>query len=230
MILVPILVPVLKCNQLLVGSIVMKKEFWHKKWQSNEIGFNQPKPNQLMQRYFPELNLKPGSRIFVPLCGKSIDILWLAGQGYKVIGVELSQSACKAFFKENKISVKIKESSDFVAYMSDEITLLSGDFFSLDKNTLGKVDAVYDRAALIALPSELRQLYSRHMIELFDEDTKGLLITTSYDETQMQGPPFSIGEKEVNALYGAHLDIKQVYSKPVNEIPMHLTHLTHETR
>lgn len=200
----------------------MKEEFWLKKWLDNEIGFNQAKPNKLMQRYFPTLNLKSGSRIFVPLCGKSIDMLWLAGQGYKVIGVELSQSACKAFFKENIMPVKVEEYGDFVVYNGGEITLLSGDFFSLNKNTLGKVDAVYDRAALIALPSELRQQYSQHMMELFDEDTKGFLITTTYDQDQMQGPPFSIDENEVNVLYGEYLDVKQVYSKPVSEIPMHL--------
>ena len=200
----------------------MEENFWHQKWQSNEIGFNQPQPNQLMQRYFPTSHLKPGDRIFVPLCGKSIDMLWLAGQGYKVIGIEISELACKAFFQENKIRVKITEAGDFIVYTSPEITLLTGDFFKLDTNHLGKIDAVYDRAALIALPAEVRQLYSAHLAQLVAPETKMMLIATSYDQTAMQGPPFSVDEKEVRALFGSHFDIKQLYSKPVSEVPAHL--------
>lgn len=200
----------------------MEQEFWHQMWQSNEIGFNQSQPNQLMQRYFLSLNLKPGDRVLVPLCGKSIDMLWLAGQGYKVIGIELSQQACKAFFQENKIATKVTETGDFVVYSSDEITLFAGDFFKLDKNTLGPVDAVYDRAALIALPSELRQEYSAHLGQLVDRETKIFLITTSYNQIEMQGPPFSVDENEVNMLFSADFNIKQLYSKPLSDIPAHL--------
>lgn len=201
----------------------MDKEFWHQKWQSNEIGFNQPQPNRLMQRYFATLNLKSGDRVFVPLCGKSIDMLWLAGQGYKVIGIELSAVACIAFFKENKISVKITQSGEFVVYTSDVITLISGDFFKLDQSLLGKIDAVYDRAALIALPGELRRLYAAHLTKLIGTETNVLLITTTYDQTEMQGPPFSVDEKEVNALFSQNFNIKQLYGKPFSEIPVHLS-------
>jgi thiopurine S-methyltransferase len=200
----------------------MDKDYWYQKWQTNEIGFNQSQPNQLMQRYFPTLHLRPGERVFVPLCGKSIDMLWLAGQGYKVIGVELSQLACKAFFQENKIPVKIAEAGDFIVYSSPEITLLAGDFFKLNKNDLGKIDAVYDRAALIALPAEVRQLYSEYIAGLVEPETSIFLITTSYDQTAMQAPPYSVDENEVKELFGSHFDIKQLYSKPISEIPPHL--------
>ncbi len=200
----------------------MDKDFWHEKWQTNDIGFNQPQPNQLMQRYFPTLHLKPGNRVFVPLCGKSIDMIWLAGQGYKVIGIELSSAACRAFFKENKIRVKVSELEDFVIYSSDVITLISGDFFKLDKSILGDIDGVYDRAALIALTAEVRQLYSAHLAQLVEPDTKMFLITTWYDQTAMQGPPFSVDEKEVKELYSPHFDIKKLYSKPISEVLAHL--------
>ncbi len=200
----------------------MDKQYWQQRWQCNEIGFNQSQPNPLMQRYFPKLDLKPGDRVFVPLCGKSIDMLWLAGQGYKVIGIELSSVACKAFFKENKIRAKITHSDDFVIYSSDVITLISGDFFKLDQSMLGKIDAVYDRAALIALPAEFRRLYSAHLAQLLETETKLLLITTSYDQAEMQGPPFSIDEHEVKALFSQHFNIEQLYSKPFSEIPAHL--------
>ncbi|GGI78389.1 thiopurine S-methyltransferase [Legionella impletisoli] len=200
----------------------MDKQYWQQRWQCNEIGFNQSQPNPLMQRYFPKLNLKPGDRVFVPLCGKSIDMIWLAGQGYKVIGVELSEQACKAFFNDNKIRFKVSERNDFVVYMSDEITLFAGDFFNFNKNLLGKVEAVYDRAALIALPRELRKLYSEQLDKLLAPDTEILLITTSYDQKEMQGPPFSVNEIEVNELFKTNFDMTQIYNKVVKDIPEHL--------
>lgn len=200
----------------------MDKQYWQQRWQSNEIGFNQSQPNPLMQRHFPKLNLKPGDRVFVPLCGKSIDMIWLAGQGYKVIGVELSDQACKAFLNENKIRFKVTEMNDFTVYKSDEITLFAGDFFKFSKNLLDKIDAVYDRAALIALPLELRTLYAEKLAELFDPNTSGLLITTSYEQQEMQGPPFSVDEAEVNKLFQANFEVTPIYSKVVKDIPEHL--------
>ncbi len=199
----------------------MDKEYWHRKWQSKEIGFNQLQPNKLMKRYFSSLKLTPGCRVFVPLCGQSIDMLWLAGQGYQVIGVELSEVACRAFFKDNKIPVKITEVTDFILYISDEITIFCGDFFNLDRTTLDKIDAVYDRAALIALPMDVRKCYSEHLIELTPPATAMFLITTRYNQSEMQGPPFSVDENEVIALYSAHFEINQLYSEQF-EAPTHL--------
>lgn len=191
----------------------MNKEYWHQKWQSKEIGFNQLQPHKLMQRYFSSLKLTSGSHVFVPLCGQSIDMLWLAGQGYQVIGVELSQIACSNFFKENKIPVKITEINHFIIYSSDEITIFCGDFFKTNQAMLDKVDAVYDRAALIALPVDARKSYSEHLIELMMPMTAMFLITTMYNQNDMQGPPFSVDEDEVVALYSARFDINQLYSK-----------------
>jgi thiopurine S-methyltransferase len=199
----------------------MDTAYWHDKWQSNDIGFNQLQPNKLLTRYFPSLKCTPGCRIFVPLCGQSIDMLWLAGQGYHVIGVELSSVACDAFFKENKIPVKKSELGEFTLYRSDEVTLFSGDFFKLSKDHLGAIDAVYDRAALIALPEEARVLYSKQLMALMDPQTAMFLITTSYHQNEMQGPPFSVDEHEVTALYIERFSINQLYNKPF-ETPPHL--------
>lgn len=199
----------------------MNKEYWHKKWQSKDIGFNQPQPNKLMQRYFSSLELTSGCRVFVPLCGQSIDMLWLAEQGYRVIGVELSQIACSNFFKENKMPVKIAKINDFIVYSSDEITLFCGDFFKLNRTIMDKIDAVYDRAALIALPADTRKSYSEHLIELTTPVASIFLITTTYDQSEMPGPPFSVGENEVTALYSDHFEITQLYSKQF-EVPAHL--------
>ena len=200
----------------------MNTDFWHKKWQTNQIGFNQTKPNPLMQQYIKTLDLKPGNRIFVPLCGKSIDMLWLLEQGYEVIGVEVNESACQAFFEEQNIQATITDIGHFRVYSHDKITLFSGDFFQLTPELLGHVDAVYDRAALIALPSDLRQRYVAHLSELLTPQTRVLLITIAYDPDEMQGPPFSVDEQNVKELFHAKFHIQQRCSKPYANIPEHL--------
>ncbi|MCR9191699.1 MAG: thiopurine S-methyltransferase [Gammaproteobacteria bacterium] len=200
----------------------MNHQYWHQKWASDNIGFDQKKPNTLMQRYFPSLNLKPGARIFVPLCGKSIDMLWFLKQGYDVIGIELSSVACEAFFSENNLPVNMTKMGDFDVYTSHNITLLAGDFFKLDKQMLGKVDGVYDRASLIALPTTIRQSYALHLSQLLKPGAQMLVITTAYDKTTMQGPPFSVDEDEIKHLFSPSFDIQQWYSKPLRDIPAHL--------
>jgi thiopurine S-methyltransferase len=200
----------------------MKKEFWHQKWQSNQIGFNQLQPNQLLLQYFATLNLNPGSRVFVPLCGKSIDMLWLANQGYEVLGVELSSIACAAFFNEQSIPATVTHLDTFTIYHSEKITLLSGDFFTLNKKVLGKIDAVYDRAALIALPTELRQCYATFLMSVIAPDTPMLLIANTFDQNKMEGPPFSVDENEVVSLYSAHFNIQRLYHRIAETIPAHL--------
>lgn len=191
----------------------MEKEFWLTKWQKNDIAFNQLEPNSLLLQFFSQLNLKIGSRILVPLCGKSIDMLWLKQQGFHVIGVELSFDACQQFFSENNISYHQEEVGSFKALMSDSITLLSGDFFMLDNAILGQFKAIYDRAALVALPKEIRQKYAKKIISLSAPSTQMLVIAASYDQASMQGPPFSVDEAEIQTLYSSHFKIKRLYKE-----------------
>lgn len=200
----------------------MQNEFWHEKWQSNQIGFNQSKPNQLLLQYFDTLNLRLGNRVFVPLCGQSIDMLWLVNQGYEVLGVELSPIACAAFFNEHSISVEILQQDRFTLYKSKKISLICGDIFDLTKIMLGKVDAVYDKAALIALPDELRQRYATFLMGLITHGTPMLLIAYTYDQKEMDGPPFSVDENELVALYGACFNIKLLHHQTAKSIPAHL--------
>lgn len=200
----------------------MEKAFWHQRWEFNEIGFNQAQPNELLTQYFSMLNLKQGSRVFVPLCGKSIDMLWLANQGYEVVGVELSTIACDAFFKENKISVEVRQVGKFTVYQSERITLFAGDIFDLNKQLLGAIDAVFDRAALIALPHDLRQRYVAFTGSLLEPVTPIFLISGTYNQNEMVGPPFSVDENEVMALYGDHFNVKQIHNQLAGSIPAHL--------
>lgn len=199
----------------------MNQKFWRDLWQNNEIGFNQQQPHNFLTKYFSHLKLKKSDRIFVPLCGKSIDMIWLVEQGYKVIGIELSLIACKTFFNDNHISYHVTQDNGFTIFRSKDITLLCGDFFKLSKERLGQVEAVYDRAALIALPQDLRKLYVNHLMQLIEPATLIFLITMQYNQTEMTGPPFSVEQEEISSLYEGY-NIQHLTDKEIQKIPHHL--------
>ena len=200
----------------------MDKSFWEKRWKDKKVGFNQAQPNRFLVEYFPKLNLKPGSTVFVPLCGKSVDMMWLLNEGFNVVGAELDESACREFFEENKLEANVRKAGEYVFFEGEGITLIAGDFFSLTQEMTGSFDAIYDRAALIALPAEMRQRYVSKLGELSDPKTKVLLITYSYDQKQMSGPPFSVTQTEVSEHYADTFNLKQVYSGENPNIPAHL--------
>lgn len=200
----------------------MDKSFWEQRWKDKEVGFNQAQPNRFLVEYFSYLNLDIGATVFVPLCGKSVDMMWLLSEGFKVVGAELDESACREFFEENNIQMSVKKSGDFVLFEGESISLIAGDFFGLTQKMTGSFDAIYDRAALIALPSEMRKTYVSKLDELSDPKAKVLLITFSYDQAQMPGPPFSVNQEEVNKHYAALYNLKQVYSGENVNIPAHL--------
>jgi len=181
----------------------MQQEFWHERWQLNQIGFHNEEINRHLQQYWPTLKITPGSRVFVPLCGKSKDMLWLLARGYEVIGVELSPLAVQAFFVENGLSVATRQQDKFSVNEVDGLRIYCGDFFDLTAHDLADVSAVYDRASLVALPPEMRAAYVAHMQHLLEPETKTLLVAFDYPQHEMQGPPFSVQTPEVQALYGS---------------------------
>lgn len=188
----------------------MKPDFWHRRWQNNEIGFHQEQINLHLQSYWPSLNIAPPTRVFVPLCGKSKDMVWLADQGYEVVGVELSTVAVEDFFKENRIEAQIDNTGNFTRYRSEHFTLLAGDFFDLQNTDLDSFAAVYDRASLIAFPPDMRQRYAEHLCSLLPPATRMLLISLTYPEDAMQGPPFSVRESEVRRLFEDAMHVEKV--------------------
>ncbi len=189
----------------------MQQEFWHERWQLNQIGFHNQEINGHLQHNWPTLNIAAGRRVFVPLCGKSNDMLWLLAQGFEVIGVELSPLAVQAFFAENGLSVTIRQQGKFSVSETAGLSIYCGDFFDLNANDLAGVNAVYDRASLVALPPEMRAAYALHMQRLLEPGTKTLLVAFDYPQHEMQGPPFSVQTHEVQALYGnwCHVELLQ---------------------
>jgi thiopurine S-methyltransferase len=186
----------------------MEKDYWQERWKQEETGFHQNEVNQYLRQYWQALHLAAGSEVFVPLCGKSRDMAWLSEQGYAVLGVETSEVAVQAFFKENGYIPNHASSEKFDRYDANGIGILCGDFFDLSKHDLLKPSAVYDRASLIALPPEMRKRYTRHLLNILPPATQMLLITLDYPQQEMAGPPFAVSASEVETLYHERFTIR----------------------
>ncbi len=183
----------------------MDAEFWHRRWQNNEITFHEGKANALLVRYFEQLFGQPGSRVFLPLCGKSRDIGWLMSKGYPVAGAELSETAIEQLFSDLGVDPERSELGNLMQYSADGIDIFVGDIFHLSASVLGAIDVVYDRAALVALPEEMRRRYAAHLMQI-TKMAPQFLITFEYDQTKMDGPPFSVTGDEVSRCYGDRFD------------------------
>lgn len=186
----------------------MHSEFWHERWQQSQIGFHRSDTHPWLLEFWPTLQLPERSRVFVPLCGKSRDLVWLREQGHEVIGVELSPIAVEAFFEENGLTPVISETGRLKLYESDGIRLYCGDFFDLTSAELTGVAGCYDRAALVALPPELRERYVRHLAHILPASAAMLLIAFEYPEHEMAGPPFNVDGHEVERLFGNAADVR----------------------
>ncbi len=190
----------------------MNPDFWLNKWEKGETGFHSNESHPFLTEFW--LQVPACQRVFVPLCGKSLDMLWLRSQGLAVLGVELSERAVKDFFQSANLQPEISRHGALQIWRSDDIEILCGDFFALTVADLGGCDVIYDRAALIALPPPLRLRYAQTIKYFFPQGTKMLLVTLDYPQSEMDGPPFSVGEEAVRALYqGAN--IEQLASRDV---------------
>ncbi len=186
----------------------MHHDFWHNKWQKSEIGFHLPEANPLLVNHLPTLKRPHGARIFLPLCGKTLDIHWLLAQGYRVAGAELSTIAVEALFDDLKLTPALTKIGELTGYSALNIDIFNGDFFALTAEMLGAVDAVYDRAALVALPSDMRKRYAMHLAAI-TQTAPQLLVCFDYDQAQYDGPPFCVPTQEVSAHYQSfyHLNL-----------------------
>ncbi|MFK5914084.1 MAG: thiopurine S-methyltransferase [Woeseiaceae bacterium] len=189
----------------------MEADFWHERWENKLTGFHLDEVNPLLTRYWSQLSLPRKSRVFVPLCGKSLDLIWLSQQGHQVVAVELSGLAVSAFFAENNLTPEQKVIGKLECWTAENITIYCGNFFDLTADILGNIDAVFDRASLIALPTAMREEYAAKLHELTPSAVK-MLITLEYEQSKMDGPPFSVTGDEVNSLYQNNYDINQMFS------------------
>lgn len=182
----------------------MEPDFWLARWRDEQTGFHQQRVTPLLQKYWPSLERPKGSRVLVPLCGKSLDMIWLAEQGHEVLGVELAQQPIEQFFAENGLQATVHETLQGTHYRCGNIELICGDIFGISAETLATCQGVYDRAALVALPPAMRQRYVAHVYGQLAQQYRGLLLTLDYDQHEMEGPPFAVNDAKVQSLYTGH--------------------------
>lgn len=193
----------------------MEASFWHQKWVRGEIGFHQKDINPFLLKHLEKLNIPKGSRIFLPLCGKTRDFLFLLESGYQVIGAELSELAIKELFKELCLNPEITPLGELIRYSAQDIDVFVGDIFDVTAEYLGHISAIYDRAALVALPVEIRARYTSHLMNITNTAPQ-LLVSYEYDQKLMDGPPFSLTEGEIKQHYGSKYELKVLESNFVS--------------
>lgn len=188
----------------------MDPKFWIERWDKGETGWHRNDVHPELIAHWPKLGLPEKSRILVPLCGATPDMAWLASQGHEVIGIELSRLAIETFLKRNRVYHVAMDQDGFRTYLGGRFQFWCGDIFTMPPEATAGITAVYDRASLVALPPEARARYARFLAERLEPDTKGLLISLAYDQTQMNGPPFSVPISEVEQLLATDFDITPV--------------------
>jgi len=190
-------------------------EFWQQRWHQNQTGFHLDQVNPYLIEFWPSLNLQKNSQVFVPLCGKSLDMVWLANNSHSILGIECSEKAIGEFFQSQSLAPEVQSIENYQKHNSAAYNILRGDFFKLDKVLLSDVAAVYDRASLVALPEDMRQQYVDLLIKYLPESISILLVTIEYDQSKMSGPPFSISDDEVQRLYSGEFVIDKLYENDV---------------
>jgi len=192
----------------------MDHSFWLERWRTKDIGFHQPTFDPAIDKYWSHVGAAPGSRVFVPLCGKSLDMVWLADHGYGVVGSELSEQAVDEFFAERGLVPDVRREGAFAVKSAGPYEIWCGDFFALPPSAVAGVGAVYDRAALVALPADMQHSYAEKLNALLPA-APILLITIDYDQRQMPGPPFATPPKVIDELFSDRYRRVELVSKDV---------------
>jgi thiopurine S-methyltransferase len=186
----------------------MDKDFWFRRWKKNEIGFHMTDPHHSLVKFYDLLQLQPQDSIFVPLCGKSPDLIWLRDEGLNVVGIELSRTAIEAFFSENNLTPDWTIEAGMPCCRGESYKIYCDDFFKLSKTDLDGACTVYDRGALVALPAEMRSRYVAHLAALLIPGSRVLLISYIFNQGETAGPPFTVPPKELEALFSNDFQIE----------------------
>ena len=190
-----------------------RNEYWIQQWTDKKINFHQDLFEPFLEKHFPVMG---PTTILIPLCGKSKDILFFTQRGHQVIGIEVSELACDAFFLENGIEYGTENIENFKIYKSKCVTIYCGDFFKVKPEFMNAVSFIYDRAALIALPKDARKNYVEYLLALSSNNAEIaktiLLISLEYTSKERTGPPFSVDKIEIESLYGNSFEVREVES------------------
>ncbi len=195
----------------------MEHDFWRERWELGQTGWHQDEAHATLVDRWPEFGVASDATVFVPLCGSSIDMAWLANHGHRVIGTELSDIAIREFFDAVGLEPSVRPAGDFTVFSAGPYELWRGDHFALGADALDDVVAVYDRASLVALPTEARRRYADHLAEVLPGGARSFLVTFVYDQSRMDGPPFSVTGREVEELFGDHFEVTKVADDDVTD-------------
>ena len=195
----------------------MEADYWKDRWLRGDTGWHRQEVMPLLQKHWPALKPAAGSQVLVPLSGKTLDMPWLAAEGHRVLGIEISAVGIAAFFAEHGLQDDAIDTADGPLHRAGNIAILEADVFEVDAAALNEVALVYDRAALIALPPALRQRYVDTLYARLPAGTRALLITLEYPQTQKAGPPFSVSEDEVHRLFGPAWDVTLLERRDILE-------------
>ena len=185
----------------------MDNQFWLDRWVEGDIGFHREEVHPELVAHWPKLGLPPRSRVLVPLCGATPDMAWIAAQNNEVIGVELSPIAVERFLMDHRVRHITMDEMGFRTYLGGRYQLWCGDFFALPKEVFSGIDAVYDRASLVAFPDDLRPRYAAFLARQLNPGTHVLLVSLAYNSSEMNGPPFSVPQDEIEKLFSADFEI-----------------------
>jgi thiopurine S-methyltransferase len=188
----------------------MHQDFWHERWRTGQIGFHQSTVHPFLARWWPRLELPAGARVYVPLCGKSLDMVWLAEREHRIVGSELSEIAIRDFFADRGLDPARTDRGPFVDYAAGPYEIVAGDALALTPGILGHVDAAYDRAALVALPPDMRPAYAASLADLLPTGARSLLVAFEYPQEMKGGPPFSVEAAEILRLFAPAFAVEQV--------------------
>lgn len=188
----------------------MHHDYWHDRWRTREIGFHRASAHPLLERWWPTLEIPADARVYVPLCGKSLDVAWLAEQGHTVVGSELSPVAIREFFEERGLTPSRERDGAHVRHTAGPYTIFEGDALALTPAQLGPIDAAYDRAALVALPPEMRIRYAISIAALLESGARMLVVTFEYPQERIAGPPFAVMPLEAHRLFDSAFSVREI--------------------
>lgn len=188
----------------------MHQDFWHERWHTGQIGFHQQSVHPFLLRWWPQLGVPPAARVYVPLCGKSLDMAWLAERDHAIVGSELSRVAIDDFFASQTLTATITPAGDFARHAGGAYELLEGDALTLGPTITGPLQGFYDRAALVALPPDMRGRYVDGLAALMPPGARGLLVSFEYPQEMKGGPPFSVETDEILRLCAGRFSVREL--------------------
>jgi thiopurine S-methyltransferase len=185
-------------------------DFWHERWRTGQTGFHQQSVHPLLERWWPRLGVPADARVYVPLCGKSLDMAWLAHRGHTIVGSELSRVAIDEFFASRSLQPTLTRRAGFTLHAAGAFEIYEGDALTLTPAITGPLHAFYDRAALVALPPEMRDPYAASLATLLPRGAHGLLVSFEYPQEMKGGPPFSVAAAEIRELFETAFTVREV--------------------